>query len=93
MPDPISLPFTHLNELSETKPCCKTFNAIAHKFSWMNIKPEEHENELFCALPHMEYENKIWLVNYCPFCGRNIRGIIIKKHKLDLLRKLAAHSS
>jgi hypothetical protein len=60
--------------------CCKVFPVIMPDFKWMTVTIE---GKVFMCLPNIESQNpekpNLYHVNYCPSCGKYIRGILIEK--------------
>jgi hypothetical protein len=61
--------------------CCSVFPKIAKRFEWM-MDPGTYA-------VHWPYIGKNFAadrINFCPHCGKYIRGIVITKEKFDKLK-------
>ena len=64
-----------MSEFKSTEKCCDCFEKMLHAFQW--FKPEgEYGVLLMPYIPDL-YEPTKWRVNFCPSCGKDIRGIVI----------------
>ena len=60
------------------KYCCINFPLFARSLHWMSFKNEYR-------LPHIYHDNQYFKINYCPNCGKEIKGISIKKREFNKL--------
>jgi hypothetical protein len=58
-----------------TKFCCETFPKNASSFSWMTYK--NTTNESILCMPYIQDGLVKYRVNYCPYCGKEVRDIEI----------------
>ena len=55
--------------------CCKPFESMVSELLWYTV---EEEGQVFYVMPCIESNGRTWRVNFCPSCGKNVRGIQIE---------------
>lgn len=61
---------------NETK--CDTFKSILGCFEWFYLEGKDNEPGTL-VMPYVEdYDGNKKRVNFCPVCGKNIRGVNIR---------------
>ena len=60
-----------------TEYCCEVFPKLIPLFNWFTYV-EDNGNKMLC-MPYLEIRGEKWRVNYCPSCGKEVRGGTIEK--------------
>lgn len=63
------------------KYCCDIFTKMAQNFSWMSYTNDKNESIL--CMPYLLKDNKMYRINHCPSCGKEIRSIEIEVSKFS----------
>jgi len=61
--------------------CCSVFPKIAKRLQWIDCGNQ-------VSHPYLHGNSGIYaeIVNFCPSCGADIRGIVISKDEFDKLK-------
>ena len=69
----------NMNKTVKNKPCCEVFDNIKDELEWFSFINDEEE-KVFC-MPCIRSVDGLLRVNYCPSCGKEVRGYTYKEEE------------
>jgi hypothetical protein len=65
--------------------CCEYFKEFAGRFHWFNFT-DEKRGKIYC-MPSIDSfkDDRMWRVNHCPSCGKEIRSIELTEEEFNEL--------
>lgn len=66
-----------MDDITLSIECCEWFPKMIERFEWFSF--DENGKKVLC-MPHFNVSEDLQLrVNHCPSCGKEVRGIEIRK--------------
>jgi hypothetical protein len=63
--------------MEETPDCCEAWPKMLAAFYWFRFDEEPD----YVAMPCIQTSD-LWRVNYCPSCGAEVRGCIVRRDRV-----------
>ena len=64
--------------MAPTPDCCEVWPKLLHLFQWM--RPDGQPDLLM--MPYYTVGVDKWRINFCPSCGKEVRGCIVKRERV-----------